>query len=292
MLHRVGVPSPTELLHRWYCLRDILAMYPRLREDHLRCLQKWSLIRPALRTNGQSYFAFPDLAVIRQAHAELERGAPLRAVLRSLQASRQGQLSLDFRTDAEPAKVISLTPRPTPSRPVPADAGDAVFDRAAAEEAFHAAAALDDGDPQKHERAGQAYRRALDLDPTLAPALVNLANIHYAEDHFIEAELLYLRAIDVQADLFEAHFNLGNVYHDSGRLEEAVSAYEAALALRADAAEAHFQMAVTLEKLGRSGPARVHWRRYRELAPDGEWVGLATEFGTEPGLDPQPDRRG
>ncbi|HEX7486883.1 MAG TPA: BRCT domain-containing protein, partial [Vicinamibacterales bacterium] len=84
-----GVPSPATLRKQWYALHDILAMYPLLREDHLRYLQKWNLIRPALRTNAETYFSFTDLTVIRQAHAELERGAPLRAVLRSLQASRE-----------------------------------------------------------------------------------------------------------------------------------------------------------------------------------------------------------
>ena len=35
---------------------------------------------------------------------------------------------------------------------------------------------------------------------------------------------------------------------------------------------------VTLEKLGRSVEARPHWREYRALAPEGEFVDLAKEF--------------
>jgi hypothetical protein len=35
---------------------------------------------------------------------------------------------------------------------------------------------------------------------------------------------------------------------------------------------------VTLEKMGRPADARVHWRAYQTLAPDGEWVELAREF--------------
>jgi hypothetical protein len=35
---------------------------------------------------------------------------------------------------------------------------------------------------------------------------------------------------------------------------------------------------VTLEKMGRSAEARVHWRAYQHLAPTGEWVELAREF--------------
>ena len=43
-------------------------------------------------------------------------------------------------------------------------------------------------------------------------------------------------------------------------------------------ADAHFYLAVTLEKMGRSGESKAHWRAYRQLAPDGEWVDLAKQF--------------
>ena len=86
------------------------------------------------------------------------------------------------------------------------------------------------------------------------------------------------KAIALQPDLFEAHFNLGNVFHDLGRLEEARVCYEEAIRLNEGYPEAHFYLAVTLEKLGLSALARPHWRRYRDLAPDGEWVELAREF--------------
>jgi hypothetical protein len=268
-----GVPSPATLRQQWHPVKAILARYPLLREDHLNYLQKWSLICPALRTNTETYFSFADLIVIRQVHAELERGAPFRAVLRSLQASREGQLSLDFWLEAEPAKIIHLArpPAPRPGRPH--------VNPAVAEEFFRSASALDDGDPRKQAAASRAYRRALEVDPCLVPALINLANLHYSQEHLPEAEALYERAIGIDPSVFEAHFNMGNVYHDLGRLEEARAAYEAALRLNADYAEAHFYLAVTLEKLGRSQQARGHWRRYRELAPNGEWVQLASEFG-------------
>jgi tetratricopeptide (TPR) repeat protein len=272
-------PSAVDGHHvqQWYSLRDVLAMYPGLREDHLRYLQKWNLVRPALRTQAETYFAFPDLVVIRQAHAELARGTPFRAVLRTLQASREGQMSLDFSLEAEPAKVIGL--RRTPPAPAePAAPSSRRVDTAAAEDYFRDGSALDDGDPRKHQAASRAYRRALEIDPCLVPAIINLANIHYAREHLIEAEVLYDRAIALQPDLFEAHFNLGNVFHDLGRLEEARVCYEEAIRLNGSYPEAHFYLAVTLEKLGLSALARPHWRRYRDLAPDGEWVELAREF--------------
>lgn len=269
-----GVPSPAALRKQWYALRDILAMYPHLREDHLRYLEKWKLVQPALRTSGETYFTFPDLAVIRQVNAELERGARFQSVLQALQANREGQMSLDFSLDVEPAKVIGLTRAAVP----PPSLLQEAVDHPAAEAYFRDASALDDGDPRKHEAASRAYRRALEIDPWLVPAIVNLANIHYAREHLIESEVLYERAIALAPELFEAHFNLGNVYHDLGRLEEARACYEEALRLNPGFADGHFYLAVTLEKQGLSQQARPHWLRYRELEPRGEWVELAREF--------------
>jgi tetratricopeptide (TPR) repeat protein len=266
-------PLPATPPGRGLALRDVLSKYPLLREDHLRYLRKWNLIGPVSRAGTESGLSFADLGVIRQVHAQLEHGAPFRAVLRSLQASRHGQLAFDFRLEAAPAKVILLA--------IPPETGHARSGRSTepAEEYFRDGSALDDGDPRKAPAAAHAYRRALEIDPGLVPAMINLANIHYAQEHLPEAEALYERAIEFDPNVFEAHFNLGNLHHDLGRLDEARAGYEAALRLNPQYADAHFYLAVTLEKLGRSQQALAHWRRYRELAPDGEWVQLASEFG-------------
>ena len=152
------------------------------------------------------------------------------------------------------------------------------YDRVSAEECFRQASALDDGDESKLEEAAAAYRKALELDPHLAAALVNLANIHYSRDELAEAQALYGRAISVESDFFEAHFNLGNIHHDLGRFSEAQACYEEALRLNPFYADTHFYLAVTLEKLDRSREARPHWRAYQQLSPQGEWVELAREF--------------
>ena len=108
-----GIQPPEDLKQQYYGQRDLLSMYPRAcREDHLRYLQKWGLIRPVMRTHTETYYPFSDLLLIRQVSAELET-APFRAILRSLQAERSGQLAFDFRIDAEPARIIKLK-RPKP----------------------------------------------------------------------------------------------------------------------------------------------------------------------------------
>ena len=105
---------------------------------------------------------------------------------------------------------------------------------------------------RRGSRPRQHIARALELDPYLVPALINLANIHYSRDELVEAQALYERAIGLESDFFEAHFNLGNIYHDLGRFAEAQDCYREALRLNPFYADAHFYLAVTLEKMGLS----------------------------------------
>jgi tetratricopeptide (TPR) repeat protein len=285
-----------------YGSRAIRDLYPGLREDRLRYLERWGVIRPARVTGGERFYAFADLAALRHASAELARGVPFRSVVRDLRTMRQrqladepgAQLSFDFQPSREtaPAKVIALTIRPAaaPAGGSPPAAGpDATglapaprvedpqrLERAAA--CFAEGATLDSGDPSRDEAAMAAYRQAAALDPAMTAALVNLANIHYARDRAIEAEALYEKALAIDPASFEAQYNLGNVLHDSGRFEAAARCYRSALALDPTYPDAHFYLAVTLEKLGRSSDAKAHWIAYRRLAPNGEWVELAREF--------------
>ncbi len=279
-----GLPAPEVPGHQLYSVRDIRELYPAVRDDHLRYLEKWRLICPVTRTNADRYFEFPDLATIKQVSVELSEAKPFRAIVRSLVSQREGQLTFDFQlgrnSSAQPAKVVTLQVQSKPPLP---DLGqvqpvtmDCQSDLAA--RYFSEGAGLDEGDTGQQEQAIIAYRQALVLDPSLVPALVNLANLHYARDELIEAQALYERAIHLEPDCFEAYFNLGNIQHDLGRFGDACDCYQLALRLNPNYADTHFYLAVTLEKLGRSEDARPHWQTYQQLVPDGEWVALAKEF--------------
>jgi tetratricopeptide (TPR) repeat protein len=283
LCREAGLPDVETLRAQYYAARDLRGMYPALRDDHLRYLEKWSLVRPVA-----GRYSFADLHVIKHAATELEKGAPLHAVLRGLAADQQGQLAFDFQPapsgasshDRPPARVVEL---PASARVRSADSEGRAQQIAAANQALAAkyfleGAELDDGEQRDFEAAAASYRRALLFDPTLVPALVNLANIHYERDELVEAEALYEKALRADPECFEACFNVGNIHHDLARYEDAVIAYREALAINPAYPEAHFYLAVTLEKLGRSADAKPHWRQYRELAPTGEFVELAKEF--------------
>ena len=135
-------------------------------------------------------------------------------MLRNLLATQDGQLAFDFRIDAPPAKVLRLTrqlPPPMAALMEAVRAGGAIVGRAATSRRRRCSTTA----TREHvEPALRAYRRALEIDPYLVPALINLANLHYSRDDVVEAQALYERAIALEPDVFEAHFNLGNIFHD------------------------------------------------------------------------------
>ncbi len=279
-----GLPDIDILKGQYYSARDLRGMYPALRDEHLRYLQKWGVVHPVV-----GRYSFTDLHVLKQAAVEIERGVSLPGLLRSLSAEAQGQLEFEFqpRSERAPARVVSLPPSATPATAATSASTDRErllhsANQALATKYFLEGAELDDGRERDLEGAATAYRRAALFDPQLVPAIVNLANIYYERDQLVEAEALYEKAVRIDADCFEAYFNLGNIHHDLGRFTEAVEAYREALGINPEYPEAHFYLAVTLEKLGRSAEARAHWREYRVLAPDGEFVDLAKEFSESP----------
>ena len=108
VLHAGGRSATRELKRQYHATRDLLARYRALRDDHVRYLVKYGIVRPALRTNADTFFRFADVATLKQANDDLSAARSFRSVVRALTASRDGQLAFDFRHDAAPAKIITL----------------------------------------------------------------------------------------------------------------------------------------------------------------------------------------
>jgi DNA-binding transcriptional MerR regulator len=142
-----------------YGLRDIRSLYPAVTDNHLRYLEKWGLVRQSNRPRDRREYSFADLTTIKQVAGELERGMPLRVVLRALLAERQGQLELNFleshgSSSTPRAKVVSLEahkPVPSASTPAPLSATAIGYppsdpQAALAAKYFLEGSLLDDGD--------------------------------------------------------------------------------------------------------------------------------------------------
>ena len=125
------------------------------------------------------------------------------------------------------------------------------------------------------EAAVEAYRKALELNPAAAGALVNLGTISYRRRKLAEAETYYRDAVTADPDYPLAQFNLGNLYDEQGKISEAFTHYRRALQLNPGYADAHFNIALLCERTGDALKAVHHWKAYLKLDHTGQWADIA-----------------
>lgn len=138
---------------------------------------------------------------------------------------------------------------------------------ATAEEWYEAGCALEASSP---EQAREAYERALELDPGMAGAHVNLGRQLQMAGELGRAEPHYREAAQIAPDDPTPHFNLGVLLEEVGRREEAVHAYRQAILRDPDFADAHCNLGLLLEALGRRQEAVRHLMAARQLSGSAE----------------------
>jgi TolB-like protein/Flp pilus assembly protein TadD len=116
-------------------------------------------------------------------------------------------------------------------------------------------------DPKWIVRGEAAYRRALDLNPQLAEALVGRARICYAQQRHQEAIDYALQAIERKPDCDGVYNVLGRAYFASGRLQEACDLVERAIEANGDDYNTYIPYTNALDRMGKSDKAR----RFREM---------------------------
>jgi tetratricopeptide (TPR) repeat protein len=271
----------------------------------LKALTRWhrhGIVRPSGRHGRAAVYTFQDLVAVRTAKGLADAGFPVAQLKRALERLREGtpqdaqplaearvradgrqlqaradalggasfdpttgQLLLDFDHRALREDVVRrLRPRLAPRL-------------AEAYEHYLEGLRLDE-DETTQGRAEGAYRRALELDPRLANALVNLGNLRLARGDLDEAEGLYRRALVADPRLAEAPYNLGYLLAERGRHREAAEAFTHALRLQPEFPEAHFNLGNVCAELGELARAAEHYRAYLTLEPDGRWSALARQY--------------
>jgi len=145
---------------------------------------------------------------------------------------------------------------------------DAARDQGAtAEEWYEAGCELE---ASSADQAREAYERALELDPGLAGAHVNLGRHHHIAGELGRAEPHYREAARLDPEDPTPHFNLGVLLEEVGRREEAVLAYRQAILRDPDFADAHCNLGLLLETLGRRQEAVRHLMVARQLSGAGD----------------------
>lgn len=116
--------------------------------------------------------------------------------------------------------------------------------------------------------AEACYRKALQLQPGLADAFLNLGVALKSQGRFGEAEHIYLQALRLRPDFVEALNNLANIVNAEGRLGEAEAYYRRALVHRPEHLEAHINLSRVLLAQGRVDQAEVSARQAIALRPE------------------------
>ncbi|TDV25898.1 Tfp pilus assembly protein PilF [Paraburkholderia caballeronis] len=126
------------------------------------------------------------------------------------------------------------------------DADDANVPPGARLHALHLAATSSLGLQQMAD-AEAYWRRALELDPTLAAAYGGLGLLTKMQKRTAETEALYRAWATHWPDNAEAHNNHGVALQELGRLADAEAAYRRALEIRADYLEARYNLGLVLQ---------------------------------------------
>jgi tetratricopeptide (TPR) repeat protein len=118
-----------------------------------------------------------------------------------------------------------------------------------------------------------AYRKASELDPGSAGALVNLGTVYFNLRHWRQAEEHYLKALEADPEYALAHFNLGNLYDEQGKRSTALDHYLAALRIHPNYADAHYNLALLYQSSNQPLKAVRHWKL--KLDPSSSWGAIA-----------------
>ena len=160
------------------------------------------------------------------------------------------------------AQTVSPSAAPPRARPAPAAPTAPPGPARTAAEWFDLGCELDAASP---DEARHAYAQAIELDPTLADAHVNLGRLcHHGGDRG-RAEAHYRAALRHAPHDAIAHFNLAGLLEESGRAADAVESYHRALAADPDFADAHYNLGLLQDSLGRRPAAMTHLRAARRL---------------------------
>ena len=281
-----GGSSPVSPQAEHYTTRDV-ARILNLPQDRVRRYARASFLGPPRGTRNEYLFSFQDLVLIRTAmeleashvpprrihkalrelKGQLPADRPITAVRIAAEGDRvvvhdgatmwhpeSGQVRFDFSVADLAASVAQLEPEGGGSRPDDSSRN--------ANDWYELALEHETASPQQ---AQELYRRALEIDPRHADALVNLGCLLHEEERLEDARSHYRRALRANPRHATAAFNLGVVLEDLGRTKAALEAYLQAVTADPRMADAHYNLSRLCEATGDRAAALQHLRSYRDL---------------------------
>ena len=255
-------------------------------QARVRSLARSGLLDPARGPRHEYRFSFPDIILLRTTRDLRDAGVSMQRVRRVLHSLREqlpegellsalkiasdgdtvvvkeegtvwdpqsGQVHLDFSV-SELAEKVEPIARANAAKPASTEL--------TADEWYELALDLE---PVATDRATDAYRRVLALNPGHIRAHLNLGRLLHEGGEVEAAEAHYRQALAADPESPTAAFNLGVALEDLERVGEAVDAYERALRSEPNMASAHYNLSRLYEGQGRSKEALRHLADYKRL---------------------------
>ncbi|MGH7834049.1 MAG: tetratricopeptide repeat protein [Candidatus Binatia bacterium] len=229
-------------------------------------------------------FTFQDLLLLKTAKGLLDSRVPAKNVIRMLSSLKRqlpnqehlsslkiyadgrrvvawdgkarwqpdsGQFLFNFEAQSVARKVKLPPPKAKPAQ-----------EKLGAEDWFSLAVELEATSTKEAQRA---YHQALQLEPGMADAHLNLGKLYHDEREWEKAEAHYRAAVEHAPGDPAAHFNLGVLMEDMKRPHEALRAYRQTIKLEPPFADAHYNLGLLLETLGKLPEAIAHLRTARKI---------------------------
>ena len=111
------------------------------------------------------------------------------------------------------------------------------------------------------------HERALEVNPQLTQAHINLIQLYGRTGRFEKAEKHYSAAVAINPDLADSHYNYGVLLAEHERYADAAQAFQRCLRINQFNADAHHNYAAIIEREGRLGEAAEHYRKALENRP-------------------------
>jgi tetratricopeptide (TPR) repeat protein len=290
-----------------YSIRDVARIFG-VPESRLRYWISSGFVAASQRRGGKLCYTFEDLVCVRTAIGLLEAGISMHQARTALDALRRllpeerrplrklricsdgvtvvavddelawepatGQVVMNFTVDSLSAQLADVVAIPR--------ATDDIADRTESHRPPTAYGFFLDGcdaeDRGDDKMAEECYRRALDLDPSLAAAHTNLGNVFYRRGERDRARAAFELALELEPAQPEARYNLGNLLDDLGATEDAIAELRRVTSSHPEFADAHYNLGLLLARVGGYAQAQKHLETYLRLDADSEWATRGRHF--------------
>jgi len=253
-----------------------------LPDRRIRSFVRAGFVAPARDEKKTLHFTFQDLLFLKTAKSLLASRVPVKTIIRMLSSLKrqlpgeQHLSSLKIYADGRRVVVWDGKARwqpdsgqflfnfdarsvlPAAKLPAPKPAND----KLTARQWFELGVELETASTEESQRA---YLMALDLDPRMSDAHLNLGKLYHETGIFKKSEAHYRAAVEYAPRDAVPHFNLGVLLEDMKRPREAARCYQDALDNDPGFADAHYNLGLLLDSLGRRKQAFTHLRTARKL---------------------------